>query len=173
MTNRAAINTVLTVCDFCTAPQRSFILDSKGLDSWTSFTLIDYDDLPIIAKNTSRRTAPFANGVLKQKCLATLKFWIEDVIRMNETHTAAEFTRQIMLDYIQLYAAYAKAKDDNVEFVNSPQFDKDDWIGLETRTFEYLASIQGNNGVPISYLLRDNQLCPALTVASLRKTKIF
>ena len=173
MSNQAAIYTILTVCGFQTAPQRNFILDSEGLDSWTSFTLIDYDDLPSITKNASRHTAPFAIGVLKQKYLAALKFWIEDVIQMNETHTAAAFTRQIMLNYVQLYAAYAKTKDDNVEFVNGPQFDKEDWIGFETGTFKCLASIQGNNGVPLFYLLTDDRLCPALIIASLRKTKIY
>ena len=100
MTNRAAINTVLTVCGFRTAPQRNFILDIEGLDSWISFTSIDYDDLLSIAKNASRHTAPFAIGVLKQKHLAALKFWIEDVIRMNETYIATVFAPQIMLDYI-------------------------------------------------------------------------
>ena len=92
---------------------------------------------------------------------------------MNETHAAAAFTRLTMMAYIQLYAAFAKAKDDNVEFVNNPQFDKEDWIGFETGTIEYLASIQGKNGVPLFCLLRDNRLCPALTVAFLRKLKIF
>ena len=27
---------------------------------------------------------------------------------MNETHTAAAFTPQVMVDYIELYAAYVK-----------------------------------------------------------------
>ena len=121
MANRAAINTVLTICGFRIAPQRNFILDCEGLDSWTSFTLIDYDDLPSIAKNASRHTAPFAISIFQLKYLATLKFWIEDLIRMNGTHAAAAaFTRPTMLAYIQLYAAYTKAKDDNVEFVNGP-----------------------------------------------------
>ena len=85
MVNWQAINTVLTVCGFCTAPQQNFILDIKGLDSWTAFTLIDYDDFLSIVKNDSRHTAPFAIGVLKQKRLVTLKFWVEDMTRMSET----------------------------------------------------------------------------------------
>ena len=98
-------------------------MDSEGLNlnSWTAFTLIDYGDLPNITKNASRHTVPFQICVLKLKYLATLKFWIEDLIRMNGTHAAAAaFTRPTMLAYIQLYAAYTKAKDDNVEFVNGP-----------------------------------------------------
>ena len=173
MANRAAINTVLIIYGFCTTPQRNFILDSEGLDSWTSFTLVDYDDLPSIAKDASHHTGPFPIGVIKLKCLAAWKFWIKDLIQMSETHAATAFTRPTMMVYIQLYVAYTKAKDCNIEFVNGPQFDKEDWIGFETGTFECLASIQGNNGVPLSYLLRDNQLRPALTVSSLRKTKIL
>ena len=85
MANQQAINIVLTVCGFRTAPQRTLILDTEDLDSWTAFTLIDYNDFSSIAKNASRHTAPFAIRVLKQKRLAALKFWIEDMIRMNET----------------------------------------------------------------------------------------
>ena len=133
-------------------------LFTEGLDSWIAFILIDYDDFLSIANNAFRHIAPFSLGVLKQKRLAALKFWIEDMIRMNEPHTTAAFTSQVMLDCIELYAAYVKAKVESVEFFNGPQFDPDDWIGFETGTGEWLASIQGNNGVPLSYLLRDNRL---------------
>ena len=173
MANQQAINTILTVFGFRTAQQQDLILDTEGLDSWTAFISIHYDDFSSIAKNASRHTAPFVIGVLKQKRLAALKFWIEDMIRMNETHTAAAFTPQIMLDYIELYAAYVKAKVETVEFVNGPQFDQDNWIGFETGTVECLASIQGNKGVSLSYLLRDNRLCPTFIVASNYETKIF
>ena len=110
----------------------------------------------------------------KQKRLTALKFWIEDVIRMNEIpHTAASFTPQILFEYIKLYAAYVKAKVESVEFVYGPQFDPDIWIDFITGTVECLASIQGHNGVPLSYLLRDDNHRPVLTVASDRNTKIF
>ena len=46
-----------------------------------------------------------------------------------------------MLDYIELYAAYVKAKIKTVEFINGLQFDPDDWIGFETGTVECFASI--------------------------------
>ena len=63
---------------------------------------------------------------------------------------------------------YVKAKVESVEFVNGPQFDLDDWIEFETGTEKCLASIQGNNGVPLSYLLKDNRRRPTITVASNR-----
>ena len=126
MANRAVINTVLIIYGFRTASQRNCILDSEGLDSWTSFTLVDNDDLPSIAKNAFRHTAPFPIGVLKLKYLAALKFWIEHKIIMNKVHAAAAFTQPTMMAYIQLYATYAKSKDDNIEFANGPRFDKED-----------------------------------------------
>ena len=89
MANRAAIGSVLSICGFCTAPQRNFVTDSEGLDSWTAFSLIDYNDLPSIAKNTTRHMTPFSIGVLKLKYLAALKFWIKDKTRMNEPHGVA------------------------------------------------------------------------------------
>ena len=82
------------------------------------------------------------------------------MIRMNETHTAAAFTPQVMVYYIELYAVYVKAKVESVECVNGPQFDSDDLIEFETGTEECLVSIQG------SYLLRDKRRRPTITVAS-------
>ena len=95
------------------------------------------------------------------------------MIQMNEPHTAAAFTPQVMLDYIKLYVAYVKAKVESVEFVNDPQIDPDHWVEFETGTEECLVSIQCNNGVPLSYLPRDNNCRPTLTVASDHNIKIF
>ena len=144
MANRAKLNTVLTVCGFSTGPQRNFIMNTEGPNSWIAFTSIDYDDISSISKNASRHTAPFSLGVLKQKRLAALKFWIEHMIRMNEPHTAATFTPQVMVDYIKLYAVDVKEKFESVEFVYGPQFDPDLWVEFATGTEKYLASIQGN-----------------------------
>ena len=119
--NQAEINIALTVCGISTGPQWNFILPTEGFDSWIAFTLIDYTDFASISKNAFCYTAPFSLGVFKQKRLTALKFWIEDLIQMNETpHTAAAFTPQVMSEYIALYAAYVKAKVKSVEFVNGP-----------------------------------------------------
>ena len=88
MVQRTAIGAVLSICGFNTAAQRNFFMDNEGLDRWTAFSLIGYDDLASIAKNASRHSVPFLIGVLKLKCLAALKFWTEDKTRMNEPHDA-------------------------------------------------------------------------------------
>ena len=55
-------------------------MQAKGLDSWLAFKLIEYSDFTSISKNASCHTPSFSLGVLKQKRLPALKFWIEDVI---------------------------------------------------------------------------------------------
>ena len=172
--NRIEINATLQVCGFTVVAQRNFLMTTEGLDSWVAFTSIDYADFAGISKNASRHTPSFSLGVLKQKRLSTLKCWIEDAIRMNELpHTAVAFTQQVMVDYIELYDAFVKAKVSSIEFVNGPQFDPNDWVVFETGTEECLSVIQSHNGVPLSYLLRDDTCRPTLTVLSDRDTKIF
>ena len=171
--NRAQINTCLTVCGFSVVGQRNFLTQTEALDSWAAFMAIDYTDFSGISKNAFRHATPFSLGVLKQKRLSALKFWIEDAARMNEIPTAAAFTPLVLEEYIELYDAFVKAKVASVEFVVGPQFDSDNWVVFETGTEECLSDIQSHNGVPLSYLLRDDTCRPILTVVSDRDTKIF
>ena len=76
--NRAQINTCLTVCGFSVVGQRNFLTQTEALDSWAAFMAIDYTDFSGISKNAFRHATPFSLGVLKQKRLSALKFWIED-----------------------------------------------------------------------------------------------
>ena len=72
-------------------------------------------------KDASCHTVPFSIGIFKLKCLAALKFWIEDKIRMNELHVATQFTHATMTIYIKIYSAYVAAKDNNIGFINESQ----------------------------------------------------
>ena len=61
-----------------------------------------------------------------------------------------------MPEYIELYDVFVRAKDSSIKFVNGPQFDANDWVVFKTGTEECLSVIQSHNGVPLSYLLRDD-----------------
>ena len=90
----------------------------ESLDSWAAFEAINYKNFASISKNASRHTPPFSLGVLKQKRLSALKFWIKDKAWMNELPTAVAFTPLIFADYMELYDAFVKVKVASVEFVN-------------------------------------------------------
>mmetsp|Transcript_9004 Transcript_9004/g.10534 ORF Transcript_9004/g.10534 Transcript_9004/m.10534 type:complete len:89 (-) Transcript_9004:1524-1790(-) len=88
--------------------------------------MIEFIDFVDIAKSASRHTAPFTISVLKLKCLKTLKFWIEDKLRMNKPLAVTVFTLDTLNDCIQLYASAVATKNNNVKFVVGPQFDPND-----------------------------------------------
>ena len=129
MAQRTAITPVLTTCGF--TAQRTYIMTNEGLDRWTNFTMVDFDNLTNIAKQASCYTAPFTVGILKLKCLKALKFWIEDKIRMNERPVANHFTQDVLTNYIRLYAAFVAAIGDNVEFVVGLQLDANESQSLQ------------------------------------------
>ena len=143
-------------------------MENEGLDCWTVFTLIDFDDLATIVDFT-----PFTISVLKLRCLTALKFWIEDKIRMNKPHIAAQFTQDTITTYTWLYEVFVAARDNNSKIVHESQFNLDDWSGFEIGTIECLGSIQGSGGVPLSYILRDDVHPPDITTASSCDIKIL
>ena len=100
MANQTAIGAVLTTCGFTLAPERDFIMGNEGLDHWTAFTLIGHDDLASIAKIALCHNTSFSIGVLKLNCLAALKFWITDKIRMKKNHVTTQYTYTPITMYI-------------------------------------------------------------------------
>ena len=91
---------------------------------------------------------------------------------MNEPHVAYQL-RQDFTPYINLYQAFIAAGINNDHVIHGPQFNMNDWSGFKTGTIDYLGSIQGSEGVPLSYILRDDILRPEITTDSLRDTKIL
>ena len=84
---------------------------------------------------------------------------------MYEPHVATQFTQDTRTTYTRLYETFVASRDRGAPILG-PIFDKDDWEGLETVTTACLNSIQGRGGVPLSYILRDNSLCPTITTTS-------
>ena len=50
MAQQTTIRAVLTTCSFTHVLQLSFNMGNEGLDCWTKFTLIGYDNLASIAE---------------------------------------------------------------------------------------------------------------------------
>ena len=146
--------------------QQNFIVYTENFDCWRSITLVDSDDLATISV-----AAPFHNSATKLFCLAILKFWIEDKIRMNEPHLARPFRKNIPW-YFQLYLIFIAAKPNYDHVAHVPKFSLDDLNGFKIRTKDYLGLIQGSGGVPLSYIIRDDVVCPVITTDSSRNIKI-
>ena len=67
MAMRIAMTSVLTTCCFANNPPHDYLIDIKGLDSWTAFTSLDFSDFSDIAKQAPQHTTPFTIDVIKVK----------------------------------------------------------------------------------------------------------
>ena len=160
MAVRTAMNSVLTKCGFSVTDQRTYLIDVKGLNCWTTFATIDFSDFGDIAKQTAQHTVPFTIGVVKIIALKALKFWIEDKGRMDEVRRHGSFTTAVLNEYIQLYTVISDTSTNSVEFVVRTKLDPMDWDTFANGTEEWLGILLGNGGVPLSYMIRDNTLRP-------------
>lgn len=70
-----------------------------------------------ISKQASRNNPRITIGIIKLKNLKALKFWIEDKNQMGEVPTHTDFTSNVLLEYIQLYAVTSGATE-HTEFID-------------------------------------------------------
>ena len=85
---------------------------------------------------------------------------------MDELTRPIDFNQAVLNEYKQQYAVTAAAEKDNVEFVVGPKLNTADWDTFANGTEECLNKIIGNIGVPLSYVIRNDTLHPALDPAT-------
>ena len=125
----------VTKCGFTFTAHCTYIINTHGLNSWNTYTMIEFEDFAEISKQASRNTPRFTIGVIKIKNLKALKFWIEDKHRMDELPSHADFTPDVLQEYIQLYAVTSRATE-NTEFSVGPNLDPADWNSFSNGTEE-------------------------------------
>ena len=134
--------------------------------------MIEFDDFAEISKQASRNIPRITIGAIKIKSLKALKFWIEYKHRMGELPSHTDFTPDVLLEYIQLYAVTSRATE-NTEFSVGPNLNQTDWNSFSNGTEESLGTLIGKDGVPLSYIIRDDNLGPAIGPTTTRASKIF
>ena len=91
---------------------------------------------------------------------------------MGEVPSHTDFTPAVLLEYIQLYAVTSGATE-NTEFLVGPNLDPTDWNSFSNGTEESLGTLIGKDGVPLSYIIRDNHLRPAIGPTTSCASKLF
>ena len=128
--------------------------------------MINFTDFSDIAKTATQHTTSFIVDDVKIKALKALKFLIEDKQRMDELKRHGDSNHAVLHKYVQLYTITSAAEKDNVEFVVGPKLYTLDWYTFANGTEECLVPIIGNVGVPLSCMIRDDILRPALDPAT-------
>ena len=142
----------------------------EGFGSFDDLNSMKEKDIRDLAESYGRRTVGdgrFIFGIRRTKYLIGLVHWVQDFTRINGTPSMDVFDGDPAAFRTELDLAYHRA---NVRKVESDQADtvskaadpgkfKDEkkWAEWEPAFVNYISTIQGVNGVPLSYVVLDNE----------------
>ena len=169
------IRQILTWIGFTIAKDQQTIIDN-AFESYNDLLELTSKDIIYLSTSFGRRT--INNGIIifgsrKTKKLKSLVYWIKDFQRISLTPnidglveasflaaltvaSAREEVRQMMIN-----AQDVKAK----EASPGPLVSETKWNDWEPAFENYLSNIMGFNGVPLSYVIRENPLVDRVPLA--------
>ena len=146
------------------ADRDSIMADS--LDTYTDIKMLSEKDVTAMAEDYQRRPAAerIVFGARRTKFMKALTHWIHDFYRVSETPTVDNMNQQEFRD--QLLRALARAEiRTNIKNGSStaseaatpgPLESEKEWKQWEERFTNYAQAQLGSNGIPLSYIIREN-----------------
>ena len=152
---------------FANAAHCQAIRDEAGLDSLADFIDITETDIRDMADSFAKRSPAqrFIFGMQRIKWLPGLMHWVQDQDRCSHPPTAADVVNDDALKEVLNVsihrAALRKVNDNQVETISKaadPGKFKDErkWADWEPVFTNYLSTIPGVYGIPLSYVIREN-----------------
>ena len=163
MSEELQIKQILHWIGFTIAGQKNAIY-SDSIQEYADLLNMSESDMTDLAKDYAGRalTNPINFGIRKIKKLKALTHWCKDH-RRTSTIPSVEATNGITFN-IELLRALQRAQirkqltDDSSKKAKAsspgPLVSEDDWISWETKFVNYLSTIPGVDGVPLSYVIR-------------------
>ena len=158
---------------FRTGAQTTLIYDD-GVDSWESIQMLSSDDIDAMAKTFMGRAANSNSRIIfgtnRTKWLKALIHWTQDFYRVSDVPTIVD------LDEITFKAALRTAesrskirttlKENKIPVDASPGLLEREakWKEWEEQFVNYLRLHLGSSGVPLSYVIRENEAPDTTTV---------
>ena len=157
------VDFVLDVIGFNLAVERAGIMNA-GLNSFEDFRYLTEKDIRDMADDFSKRTA--ANGRIvfglgRTKKLVGVLHWVQDCYRADDVPDHVNFNMAVLYEALSL----AQIRKSDIELVTTntkaadPGKFKDDrkWPEWEKAFVNYLSVIPGVNGIPLSYVVREDE----------------
>ena len=162
----AEVNKCLQWIGYSNVAHCQAIRDEAGLDSLTDFIDVTETDIRDMAESFAKRSpAPhFIFGMRQIKWFLGLMHWVQDQNRCSGPPTAADVVEDDILKEVLNVsirrAALCKADDDQVETISKaadPGKFKDErkWADWEPVSTNYLSTIPGVYGIPLSYVIHE------------------
>ena len=144
-------------------------LRSEGFESFDDLKSMKEKDIRDLAESFGRRTVAdgrFIFGIRRIKYLIGMIHWVQDFARVSKTPSLDGFEDQVSF-HQALDEAFDRAdvrriekdQSDTVSKVADPGKFKDErkWPEWEPAFVNYLSTILGVAGVPLSYVVRENE----------------
>jgi hypothetical protein len=167
MAEAVAIRTILTYCGFETDAQRNSIAED-GFESYADLLSLTVKDVTSLAKGFGERTTAQGRinfGMRRTNYLKATLHWAQDFRRvsrdvtLNDVNDITDFREQIEVARQRaLIRSHNAAESDGLSKAADPGKLKrqKEWTAWSAGLANYLSTIQGQDGVPLAYIIRDN-----------------
>ena len=154
---------VLQAIGFTAEGERANLMEA-GLAQFEDFRYLAEKDISAMASEFSKRTVAqgcLVFGLGRTKKLTGVMHWVQDCYRAGDVPTHEEFT--VLGLFEALSRAQIRESDIDLVATNSKAADpgkfKDErkWPEWEKAFVNYLSVIPGVNGIPLSYVVRENE----------------
>jgi hypothetical protein len=175
---QAAVLQILTYCGFTALQDRTNIADD-GFESYADMLSLTEKDIGTLAKGFADRTVAQGRinfGLRRTNLLKATIHWAQDFRRISravtlDTATVDAAAFRIIIEEARQRAATRKHNSDESDGLSKAADPgklkrQKEWTVWSRSLKNYLSTIQGQDGVPLSYVIRDED-APDYTIESL------
>jgi hypothetical protein len=144
--------------------QTTLIYDD-GVDGWENILMLSTDDIDAMAKTFTSRTivgGRIVFGTNRTKWLKAILHWVQDFYRVSATPTIVDLNETTFKAALRTAESRDKIRNtlrkNNIPSDASPgPLEKESkWKEWEEKFLNYLRLHLGSSGIPLSYVVRDN-----------------
>ena len=152
--------------------QTTLIYDD-GVDGWENIRMLSSDDIDAMAKTFSNRTAQNGRiifGTNRTKWLKAVIHWVQDFYRVSDTPTIVDLSEITFKTALRTAESRDKIRatlrknDIPSDASPGPLERESKWKEWEEKFVNYLRLHLGSSGVPLSYVIRENENPDTTTV---------
>lgn len=160
------IDTILEWIGFAAAPQR-IAISSESFDTYDDLKTMTEQDMHDLSRDFSKRSGArrITFGLRRTKRLKLVMHWAHDFYRCSEEPDIEELDRASFLAALSVAeerlqvrkSAAEKSEQLSREASPGKLNDERKWNTWESGLVNYLSTIPGSFGVPLSYVIRENE----------------
>ena len=170
MTEELQIKQILHWIGFTTDAQKNAIY-GDAISSFLDLNGLTSEDIDSLARNFASRTVADGRihvGIRRVKRLKSLIHWVQDFRRISKVPTIVSTNSTVFLAALDTASQRAQVRkqhhDDSDVLVKDaspgPLKSEKDWQDWEPKFENYCSILSGVDGVPLSYVIRDNDNPP-------------